>query len=78
MSETVGKEACLERLKKMRSLIEITESDLDIIAGHFECRLVKKDQVLMRERISCDIWSFVHTGLLRIYSHKSTGEEYTN
>ncbi len=79
MSETVRKEACLKSLKKrIKSLVDINETDLDIIAGHFECRLLKKDQMLLREGASCDVWGFVNSGLLRIYSHKSSGEEYTN
>ncbi len=73
------KEACLQNLKRrMKSLIEISETDLEIITRHFECRSLKKNQMLLREGASCDMWGFVNCGLLRIYSHKSNGEEYTN
>ena len=79
MPKAVRTEACLESLKeKIRSAVAISEADLDAIAGHFECRLIEKDKLLLQEGNRCDVWGFVHSGLLRVYTHKSNGDEYTS
>lgn len=62
----------------MKALAVISDADLETIAGHFECRLLAKDKVLLQEGAHCDVWGFVYSGLLRIYSHKSDGDEYTS
>jgi len=71
--------ACFEYLRnKIRSLIAINDPDLETIVARFRYRKIAKDDMLLREGGQCDFWGFVHTGLLRVYTHTDTGEEYTN
>jgi CRP-like cAMP-binding protein len=80
MTDMIKKEKdYLEDLKeRIRSLVPISESDLNMIVNEFEYRKVNKDDFLLEEGQRCYFWGFVNEGLIRVYSHTDTGEEYTN
>jgi CRP-like cAMP-binding protein len=75
-----GKEdVFLERLKiRIRTSVSINEKDLDVVASEFTCRKILKNDFLLKEGGRCDFWGFIMEGLLRVYVHTDTGEEYSN
>ena len=74
-----NKQDCFEYLKsKIKSSVEISDKDVEEVAAMFECRHIAKHEFLLRAGGRCDFWGFIQTGLLHVYSHTDTGEEYTN
>jgi CRP-like cAMP-binding protein len=74
-----NRQSGFESLKtRIRALININDADLEAIVNRFEYRNTAKNDFLLKEGGRCDFWGFVDIGLMRVYSHINTGEEYTN
>lgn len=70
---------CFEELKsRIRAAVRVSEEELALIVSQFECRPIAKNAALLREGGRCDFWGFVQAGLVRVYTHTATGEEFTN
>lgn len=74
-----NKRDSLDQLKAwIRTLVPINEDHLEAIVNQFEYRTIAKNEFLLKKGVRCDFWGVVHTGLLRVYSFDSTGQELTN
>ena len=63
---------------KIRSLVQITDPDLDKILAYFESKTFEKNTHLLKEGNRCHFWGFIHQGLLRSYMYDAKGVELTN
>lgn len=70
---------CFEELRnRIRAVAAVSDEDLARIVGQFERRTFAKNAALLREGGRCDFWGFLHSGLVRGYTHTAAGEEFTN
>lgn len=67
-----------ELRRRIRAVAPVSDAELALIVSRFECRRFAKGELVLREGEQCDFWGFVLAGLVRLYTHTATGEEYTN
>lgn len=67
-----------EMANRIRASVCVSEEDLALIVNEFDCRHIAKGDRLLQEGGRCDFWGFVLSGLVRVYTHTASGEEYTN
>ena len=67
-----------EITKRLRACEGMSEAEVTRITAAFDCRKFAKGALLLQEGSQCDFWGFVGVGLVRVYTHTATGEEYTN
>jgi CRP-like cAMP-binding protein len=63
--------------QKIRAYADFTDEDLKKVLENFESRIYNRNQYLLKEGEICDFWGFIERGLIRSYSLKDDGEEYT-
>jgi len=63
--------------QKLSAYANFTDQHLREIIETFESRVYHKDQFLLKEGQVCDFWGFIQQGLIRSYSSKDNGEDYT-
>jgi len=63
--------------QKLLAYADFTAEQLSKIVNHFEFCIYHKNQYLLKEGEICDFWGFIQHGLIRSYSLKDDGEEYT-
>lgn len=63
-----------ELQKHIKSYFDVGDTELDLIASKFRHRVVKKDSYLLKQGRHCNELSFIHNGLIRIYTNHEDKE----